>query len=273
MAGEPRSIVVADDDPEVRRLLREYLEGCGFSILEAQNGLEALLHVKRARPAAVVLDVHMPRLGGVDALRRIRSFDPSIVIAVVTGDEDTELHRRIVEHGAAAVFMKPVALPALAAALTLVAASGPPAAVPSPPPPQTRPPGAPAALAAERASVLIVDDDDSVCQLLLDFLQPLGYDVQIAHDAATGLRRLGQAAVDLVLLDVEMPGLSGIAALPSVRALAPEAGIVIISGTNDASLAALARAHGAFDYVTKPIDFPRLAKTLETALAVRRVQA
>jgi two-component system, chemotaxis family, CheB/CheR fusion protein len=272
MAGEPRRIVVADDDSEVRRLLREYLEGCGFGVLEAQNGLEALLHVKREHPAAVVLDVHMPRLGGVDALRRIRSFDPSIVIAVVTGDEDPELHRRIVAEGAAAVFMKPVALPALAATLTLVARGTSPAPGATRPPLET-PPAAPRPAAAARASVLVVDDEDIVRDLLLDFLQPLGYQVQVAADAVTALRRLGQAAVDLVLLDVEMPGLNGLAALPSIRALAPEAAIVIVSGVTDATLASLAMAHGAFDYLTKPIDFPRLAKTLETALAVRRVQA
>ena len=39
MAGESRSVVVADDDPEVRRLLHEYLEGCGFAVLEQQSGL------------------------------------------------------------------------------------------------------------------------------------------------------------------------------------------------------------------------------------------
>src|SRR4051812_3718382 len=151
MAADTRNtVVVADDDPDVRSLLGEYLTGCGFMVLEAENGLETLLHVKRVQPAAVVLDVHMPRLGGVDALRHIRAFDPSIVIAVMTGDEDPALHQRIVELGAAAVFMKPVQLPALAAALTLVAggrASGPVAAAPPPAP-------ARASTASERPVVL-----------------------------------------------------------------------------------------------------------------------
>jgi DNA-binding response OmpR family regulator len=64
--------VVADDDPEIRDLLAEHLQTHGWEVLGAANGLEALLHVKRQHPAAVVLDLNMPRLGGIDALKRSR---------------------------------------------------------------------------------------------------------------------------------------------------------------------------------------------------------
>jgi DNA-binding response OmpR family regulator len=79
-------VVLADDDDELRQTLAEYLATCGFRVLQATNGLEALLHVKRERPAAVILDIHMPRLGGLDAVARIRAFDPSMIIAIITGD-------------------------------------------------------------------------------------------------------------------------------------------------------------------------------------------
>lgn len=268
MAADTRNtVVVADDDPGVRALLGEYLTGCGFTVLEAENGLETLLHVKRVHPAAVVLDVHMPRLGGVDALRHIRAFDPSIVIAVVTGDEDAALHRRIVELGAAAVFMKPVQLPALAAALTLVAggrSAVPVAAAPAPAPASTR---------ADRPVVLVVDDDENVRDMLEDFLTSRGYEVRTASDGATGLRRITEAAPDVVLLDVELPGLNGLIALPSVRAVAPDTPVVMITGSTEPGLAKHALAFGAFDYMSKPVDLARLAVTLENAVAVRRVQA
>jgi len=272
-ADTNNTVVVADDDADVRSLLGEYLTGCGFTVLEAENGLETLLHVKSVHPAAVVLDVHMPRLGGVDALRHIRAFDPSIVIAVVTGDEDPALHQRIVELGAAAVLMKPVQLPALAAALTLaaggraaapvVAAAAAVVAAPAP---------GPAAARSARPVVLIVDDDASVRDMLEDFLASRGYEVRTASDGATGLRRITEAAPDVVLLDVELPGLNGLIALPSVRAVAPDTVVVMISGSTEPGLAAHARAFGAFDYMSKPVDLSRLAATLENAVAVRRVQ-
>src|SRR5207302_9975363 len=69
-------------------------------LVEAANGLEALLQVKRSRPAGVVLDLLMPRLGGLDALKRIRTFDPAIRIVVITGSPDPELVRQAKALGA-----------------------------------------------------------------------------------------------------------------------------------------------------------------------------
>jgi DNA-binding NtrC family response regulator len=125
---------------------------------------------------------------------------------------------------------------------------------------------------ADRASVLLIDDDESVRRLLSDFLAPLGYDVREAADATTGLRLVVAAPPDAILLDIDMPGLSGVEALPSLRALTPTSIILIVSGSTDPTVASLARGYGAFDFVTKPIDFARLGKSLETAMAIRRVQ-
>jgi CheY-like chemotaxis protein len=69
--GGARRVVIADDEAEIRDLLSEYLQSHGCETFRAVNGLEALLHVKHERPSAVVLDLRMPRLGGIDALKRI----------------------------------------------------------------------------------------------------------------------------------------------------------------------------------------------------------
>jgi CheY-like chemotaxis protein len=85
MAGARRPILVADDEPEIRSLLEEYLTGLGHEVVTAGNGLEALWSVKHRAPAVVLLDLEMPRLGGLDAIKHIRKFDASIRIVVVTG--------------------------------------------------------------------------------------------------------------------------------------------------------------------------------------------
>src|SRR5882672_4476243 len=64
----PRVVAVVEDDADLRESYGEYLEGQGFAGVQAENGLEALLQIKRARPASVVLDILMPRLGGLEAL-------------------------------------------------------------------------------------------------------------------------------------------------------------------------------------------------------------
>src|SRR5437870_12763579 len=122
-------VLIVDDDPEVRDVLAEAFRMEGLDVLEASNGLEALLYVKRDRPDAVVLDLMMPRLGGVEALKRIHAFNPGIRALVVTGTIDSELHRQATLAGAAGVFAKPVS------AATLVAALAGPAPKPAPQPP------------------------------------------------------------------------------------------------------------------------------------------
>src|SRR5262244_2777289 len=123
-------VLIADDDADVREVLVESFRDAGFEVLQAANGLEALLCVKRDRPDAVVLDLMMPRLGGVEALKRIHAFNPGIRALVVTGAIDSELHRQATLAGAAGVFAKPVSAATLVAAL----AGPPPAAAPVQPP-------------------------------------------------------------------------------------------------------------------------------------------
>jgi CheY-like chemotaxis protein len=112
-----RTILVVDDDPELRSVLIEYLRGAGFVVYEAKNGLEALLHVKHQRPDAIVLDLSMPRLGGIEALKRIVKFDPGITVVVITGETDTELHRQASLLGVRAILTKPLNLPDLVTSL------------------------------------------------------------------------------------------------------------------------------------------------------------
>jgi DNA-binding NtrC family response regulator len=74
-----------------------------------------------------------------------------------------------------------------------------------------------------------------------------------------------------VLLDVEMPGLSGVGVLPAIVALVPAAKVIMLSESENLELAKRSLAFGAFDHVTKPIDPPHLLQSIEAALAQRRV--
>src|SRR5438034_3455990 len=117
VSPESRPALVVDDDPEARQVLSDFLRLRGLAVLEAQNGLEALLSVKQHRPGVVVLDLNMPRLGGLEALKRIRPFDPTIRVAVVTEDPDAAIHQQARALGATVVLIKPVDLARLGTAL------------------------------------------------------------------------------------------------------------------------------------------------------------
>jgi DNA-binding NtrC family response regulator len=253
-----RRVVIADDEEEIRDLLAEYLQTHGWETFRAANGLEALLHVKQQRPAVVVLDLNMPRLGGIDALKRIRTFDPTIVVVVVSANADDNMRMQAEALGVKAILDKPLDLVQLLAALGGDAPAAAPraAAVEAPGPP------------ARGRSVLVVDDDPDVRGVLEEFLALKGYHVRVSPDGAAAVRELAGPAPGVVLLDIEMPGLSGVDALPTIKAMAPATAVIMVSGTVNVELARRALAAGAFDYVMKPVDLPRLLESIETAFAM-----
>jgi CheY-like chemotaxis protein len=260
-------VLVVDDEPQVRAAVNEFLTFSGLSVLEAENGLEALLKVKRERPDAIVLDLRMPRLGGLEALKRIRTLDPNVIVAVVTGELDDDVHQQALALGARAVLTKPVDLAELVGVLRgdppvpAAVRETPPASVPSP-----------VAPVRSTTRVLVVDDDDEVRGMLAEFLQSRGYDVTTEPSAAAAIRTLVDRPPDAMLLDINMPGLSGEAALPTIRAVAPGVAIIMVSASADEDVARRALAHGAFDYIVKPVDLTYLERSLETAVTMRAME-
>jgi DNA-binding response OmpR family regulator len=83
-------VLVVDDEPEIRRVLRGYLEAEGFRVVEAATGADAVDQVRRQEPAAVLLDVMLPDLDGLEALRRIRTFSQVFVLLVTARTEETD---------------------------------------------------------------------------------------------------------------------------------------------------------------------------------------
>ena len=243
-------IVIGDAEPEPRARLAAALRQRGVEVLEAENGLEVLLFAKRARPRAVIVTLDLPRVNGPEVLRRIRQFDPDIrVILVGTPGPDT------LTEGASAVLRPP-----LEANEILTTVARPPAAAPVEPAASAPKPS------PSRGRVLIVDDNTDFCAIVEEALAALGHAAQIAGDAASALRLITQGAPDVVLLDIDLPGLSGIAALPAIHAIAPAARIIMVRGTNDDVIARRSLAAGAFDYLVKPIDLTRLAEVVDLAL-------
>ena len=261
-------VLVADDDDELRELLVDYLGLHGFETLQAANGLEALLRVKHDAPDAILLDLRMPRLGGIDALKRIQAFNPAITVIVISAETDAALKDQARAGGARAVLDKPVHLPDI-----LTALGGSRAAGTAPAPAAGPAAAAPAPAAAAATHVLVVDDDEDLRETVVEFLTSRRFRVSVAADAVSAVRAISEAAPpDIILLDIDMPGLKGTDALPTIRAMAPRSAVIMVSGTADDATAKRALALGAFDYVVKPVNFEYLASGLETALAMKSLE-
>src|SRR5262249_31297475 len=121
-------------------------------------------------------------------------------------------------------------------------------------------------MAAPQGSLLIVDDDESNRAMLRAYLEPRGLTVTDAEDVSRALERLGQRRFDLDLLDVLMPGISGLKILELLRRTYSVTDLPIIMATaKDQSADVVAALQlGANDYLTKPFDFPVVLARVQT---------
>ncbi|HVA25377.1 MAG TPA: response regulator [Chloroflexota bacterium] len=102
-----QTILVVDDAGLVRLRCRRFLAEHGYEVLEAENGLEAVAKYKQARPDAVLLDVTMPEMDGLTALKEIRKFDPEANVVMVTGMHQQAVIMDALKCGAKDFVLKP----------------------------------------------------------------------------------------------------------------------------------------------------------------------
>ncbi len=114
--------------------------------------------------------------------------------------------------------------------------------------------------------VLVVDDEPSCCEMLREFLAERGYHPVVANSGAEALVAYEQERPDVVLLDVLMPDKDGLETLRELKAMDPEAGVVMVTAVQEKQLALEAMTEGAFDYITKPIDCRYLDLVLKTKM-------
>lgn len=121
-----------------------------------------------------------------------------------------------------------------------------------------------------RGKLLIVDDDGEMRDLLVDVLSKERYQVTQAADGAEALLKLNKEEFAAVILDKNMPGLSGLDLLPGLRTICPDTPIILITAFGDVSSYVEALGRGAFEYIFKPFRMAELLQVLEKALGAGR---
>jgi response regulator RpfG family c-di-GMP phosphodiesterase len=122
---------------------------------------------------------------------------------------------------------------------------------------------------ASPKKILVVDDESSVRNALARYLSARGYAVGEAANGEEALQALKADSFSLMLLDVRMPGISGIDLVPEALDREPDLAILMLSAIGDATTAAACMQRGAYDYLTKPIELSDLSSAIERALRRR----
>ncbi|PXK73226.1 response regulator, partial [Klebsiella variicola] len=122
-------------------------------------------------------------------------------------------------------------------------------------------------MSSDKVQILVVDDDVSHCTILQALLRGWGYQVALAHNGLQALEQIQHQVFDLVLCDIRMAEMDGIATLKEIKAYNPAIPVLIMTAFSSVGTAVEAIKSGALDYLVKPLDFDTLQQTLVQALA------
>jgi two-component system cell cycle sensor histidine kinase/response regulator CckA len=124
----------------------------------------------------------------------------------------------------------------------------------------------------ETASILVIDDDPGTCQTVGDVLELRGHAVSTATRGQAALAALAGSAVNVALLDIQLPDISGLDLLRSIKTSSPSTEVIIITGHASVPTAIQAINGTAFAYLTKPFEMNHLLSLVDKALEKQRLE-
>ncbi len=118
--------------------------------------------------------------------------------------------------------------------------------------------------------ILVIEDEVVLAKNVAIYLERHGFEVELAHSAEQGLEALAQARPDAVVLDFNLPGLDGLAALAKIREADAAIPVIMMTGHGSVEIAVDAMKQGAYDFLTKPVALSKLRMVIERAFGHTR---
>jgi two-component system sensor histidine kinase/response regulator len=263
-------LLIVDPNPTTRAMTEQQVLSWGIEPTAAGSGAEALAALARAgdagRPIRIaMIDRSLPDMSGEQLGRQIKA-DPRLrateLVMVATAGLRGDA-ARVAEIGFAAYLPKPLTATTLLECLLQLPPVGG----------QAGAPGTPGLITVHSMSerrpaglkILLADDNPLNCRLAVLMLEKAGHQIDVVEDGAAAIEAVNARDYDLVLMDVQMPGVDGLEATRRIRRLPiARAGVPVIAITANAMAGDDQRclAAGMNDYITKPIDRARLLGTV-----------
>lgn len=267
--NEKKRIIIVEDDNVLRDVLAEKLEKSGYLVDKAQDGIIAIEKIHAMKPDAILLDILMPRMGGIEVLEQLHA-DPNFsdipVIIISNSGQPVEI-QRAQELGAREFLIKAVFDPnEVLEKVKRVLAGGVAApqgewgirtqnvtgagAAASPEAPLV---ATEAVVQKGKVFVLVVEDDKFLRELLVRKLASEGFDVQNAIDAQAAFTILAERKPSIILLDLILPGVDGFEILSRIKAdpKIADVPVIILSNLGQKEDLDKAMALGAKDFMVK----------------------
>jgi PAS domain S-box-containing protein len=248
--------LVIEDSATAAAQVTRYLRELGTHVEVHPYGTGTVERAIALQPDVIILDILLPDADGWELLRQIKAEPrtqaiPVVVISVV--DEPVRAHML----GAAALLTKPIDRPGLVQVLRAVTGSR------SDPPVQTT---LVVASSMRRPRILLTDDNEATIDATSDYLRAKGYEVIVARNGSEAIVRTQEGRPDIILMDIQMPGMDGLEAIRRLR-IEPGMGQVPIFAVTALAMPGdreRCMAAGADEYLVKPVSYRTLVATIET---------
>lgn len=122
-------------------------------------------------------------------------------------------------------------------------------------------------------TILVCDDQNDIREVLSEALRAQGYDIRDVSSGAAALETVAREPIDLVMLDLQMPGMNGLQVLAELRGRGIETPVIVMTAFGTSTTAIEAIKGGAFDYVTKPFDFEAIGVSIRRALEHKQLSS
>jgi len=251
--------LIIEDSPSAAEQLTRYLHELDVETIAHPQGNGSVALAREIRPEVIFLDILLPTSSGWEVLAQLKDDPqtrdiPVVIVSVV--DEQA----RAMALGAAGYLVKPITRQQIQAVLGTLAAPGPEGDAHKVAPDQ--------GLGARSPLILLAEDNQANITTLADYLLVKGYQVVVARNGAEAIGRAMELHPDLILMDIQMPGMDGLEATRRIRADGELADIPIIALTALAMPGDRERClnAGANDYLSKPVSLKGLVAAIEALL-------
>jgi len=248
-------LLVVDDEEEFLISSSQALSRRGFIVDAALNGVTALDKVEEAEYDAVVLDIKMPDIDGIEVFHQIHKMHPDLPVILLTGYSSVGDAFEAAKEGIADYLSKPIEMDELANKINHAVSSAKKRK-------RTEVNEFQFIDTDEPIRVMIVDDEIEFLESLKPVFQRRKFAVTTAVSGKEALESLRGALVDVVVLDVKMPGMDGLEVLRHIKKDFPSVDVVLLSGHPSVEAAVEGVRLGAREYLKKPPDIDGLADTI-----------
>lgn len=240
--------MLVDDEKGLCDYLKDFFSPRGYSVFISPNGQDAIEVVKKEKPELVLLDINMPGMDGLEVLRRVKKISPRTKVIMVTISDDADTRQKAQNLGADEFIKKPFTTDYLEDVVILKVNE--------------------LTKSKEPAKILIVDDEEGIRESLKKFLTSR-FECEIC-EAANGQQALDlirSNKFDLILLDIKMPGISGMDVIKEKKKLDYKPSIWVITRFDSQEVANKVIEQGADDYIPKPFSLRVLDSKIRNFLA------